>query len=178
MKIYEIVAGYKLSTILKILLVAILIYSPIFGHLSRLPIRIWDESRLAINAYEMYRDGGCLVTTFEGKPDHWNTKPPLLIWLQVLAMKAHGVGELAVPVIRHASVRTLPVPPTPPLTPPNPTPPAPPLAVTRLVPRESICPFKNTDPPEPPPPPPDCSAPEALTPASPSAVIEPVDGSI
>ena len=96
MKIYEIVAGYKLSTILKILLVAILIYSPIFGHLSRLPIRIWDESRLAINAYEMYRDGGCLVTTFEGKPDHWNTKPPLLIWLQVLAMKALGVGELAV----------------------------------------------------------------------------------
>jgi len=42
---------------------------PIFGHLDTLPIRISDESRLAINAYEMLKNKNYLVTHFEGKPD-------------------------------------------------------------------------------------------------------------
>jgi 4-amino-4-deoxy-L-arabinose transferase-like glycosyltransferase len=36
------------------------------------------------------------VTYFEGQPDMWNTKPPLLIWFQALFMKLLGVNELAV----------------------------------------------------------------------------------
>ncbi len=67
---------------------------PLFIHLEKLPIRTWDESRLAINAYEMYHNGNWLVTTFEGNPDLWNTKPPLMIWLQVVCMKIFGVSEL------------------------------------------------------------------------------------
>lgn len=86
--------NYKSS--LKYLLIAVLIYMPIFGHLDTLPIRIWDESRLAINAYEMYKDGDFIVTHFLGQPEMWNTKPPLMIWLQVFFMKTIGVGELAV----------------------------------------------------------------------------------
>ena len=69
---------------------------PIFVHLNHQPIRIWDEARLAMNAYEMNRDGNLLVTHFEGKPDLWNTKPPLMIWLQVLCIKILGFTELAV----------------------------------------------------------------------------------
>jgi 4-amino-4-deoxy-L-arabinose transferase-like glycosyltransferase len=47
---------------------------------SAVPLQIWDESRNAENALEMSRNGHLLVTYFRGVPDHWNTKPPLLIW--------------------------------------------------------------------------------------------------
>lgn len=75
---------------------AALIYMPIFGHLDDLTIRVWDESRLAVNAYEMYSNGNYLVTHFNGKPDMWNTKPPLQIWCQVALMHLIGPNELAI----------------------------------------------------------------------------------
>lgn len=37
-----------------------------------------------------------LVTTYEYEPDMWNTKPPLMIWLQVMSIKLVGDGELAI----------------------------------------------------------------------------------
>ncbi len=61
-----------------------------------LPIRLYDESRLATNAYEMNKDGDYIVTHYDGQPDMWNTKPPLMIWLQVVSIKIFGDGELAV----------------------------------------------------------------------------------
>lgn len=84
------------KSIVKYLILAALMYMPIFGHLDSLPIRIWDESRLAINAYEMLNNKDYVVTHFEGNPDMWNTKPPLMIWIQVFFMKLLGVNELAV----------------------------------------------------------------------------------
>lgn len=63
---------------------------PLFFELGRTPVQLWDESRLAISAVEMSRGGSWLVTTFEGKPDHWSTKPPLFIWCQVLFIKLLG----------------------------------------------------------------------------------------
>ena len=77
----------------KYLLALILICIPIFLFLGDLTIRLWDESRLAMNAYEMYHSGNYLITTFDGKPDMWNTKPPLMIWFQVFSMKLFGVNE-------------------------------------------------------------------------------------
>lgn len=68
---------------------------PLFGVLDKMSIRVWDESRLAMNAYEMSHSGNWLVTTFEGAPDMWNTKPPLLIWIQALFIKTFGFGPLA-----------------------------------------------------------------------------------
>lgn len=68
----------------------------IFPRLGSQPLREWDESRLAVSAYEMYESGNYLVSTFEYKADLWNTKPPLLLWLQALNMKLFGVGVLAV----------------------------------------------------------------------------------
>lgn len=82
----------KLAWVALFCLVAI----PIFLHLDKQPIRIWDEARLSMNAYEMSRNGNLLVTYFEGAPDMWNTKPPLMIWLQVLFIKILGFNELAV----------------------------------------------------------------------------------
>lgn len=77
-------------------LLVLLILFPLFGHIKKLPIRQWDESRLAINAYEMYKSGNYLIPTYNGTVDMWNTKPPLMIWCQVGLMKLIGVSELAV----------------------------------------------------------------------------------
>ncbi|MDR0364857.1 MAG: glycosyltransferase family 39 protein [Bacteroidales bacterium] len=85
----------RISVLIGTLLLIALLYQPVFGHLGTFPIRMWDESRLAVNAYEMYRDGDIIVTRFGESPDRWNTKPPLLIWCQALCMKIFGPGEFA-----------------------------------------------------------------------------------
>ncbi len=43
----------------------------------------------------MYQNGDYLVTHYEGKPEMWNTKPPLMNWAQVVCMKLVGTNELA-----------------------------------------------------------------------------------
>ncbi len=78
------------------LVMAVLVYLPLFSHLAFFPIRIWDEARLAVSAYEMLNNHNYIVTYHDGEPDMWSTKPPLMIWLQVLSMKIFGVNELAV----------------------------------------------------------------------------------
>ncbi len=78
------------------LIVVLLIALPIFSHLDDLPLIQWDEARLANNALEMYHNGNPIVTFYNGKPDMWNTKPPLMIWLQVVCMHLVGINELAV----------------------------------------------------------------------------------
>mgnify|MGYP000350515794 CR=1 FL=1 len=49
LSIYLCVNVYIIETYIKYIVLAALIYMPIFGHLDTLPIRIWDEARLAIN---------------------------------------------------------------------------------------------------------------------------------
>ena len=75
-----------------------LLYSVLtqFYGLGELPIVQWDESRLAVNAAEMYQTQEYLVTTYEHQPDLYNTKPPLMIWLQVLSIKFFGLTEWAI----------------------------------------------------------------------------------
>jgi 4-amino-4-deoxy-L-arabinose transferase-like glycosyltransferase len=70
---------------------------PLAFDLGRAPLQTWDEARQAVNAFEMLHSGGhWLVTTFAHQPDLWNTKPPLLIWLQALSMGVFGPTPLAV----------------------------------------------------------------------------------
>jgi 4-amino-4-deoxy-L-arabinose transferase-like glycosyltransferase/putative flippase GtrA len=68
----------------------------LFYRLTDNPIELWDESRLANNALEMSKSGLSLITTYEWLPDHWNTKPPLLIWLMAVCMNIVGINELGV----------------------------------------------------------------------------------
>lgn len=75
------------------LLLVVLAYFPLFQFLGSLPYRLWDESRQAYNAFEMYSKERYLVPHFEGMPDMWNTKPPLLIWLQVIFFNLFGISE-------------------------------------------------------------------------------------
>ena len=76
-------------------ILAILVITPLFLYIDVIPIRNYDESRNAMNAFEMLKNGNWLVTYFEGKPDMWNTKPPLLIWIQTISFSLFGVNEFA-----------------------------------------------------------------------------------
>lgn len=69
---------------------------PYFYRIDSLPIQLWDESRVSMNALCMYYNGDWGMTYFFDEPDMWNTKPPLLIWLQVFFMKILGPKELAI----------------------------------------------------------------------------------
>lgn len=85
----------RINPKLGFLLLAILLIMPLLHALDSLPIRIWDESRLAVNALEMKSSHNWLGTTYDDQPDMWNTKPPLMIWLQVASLKLFGVSELS-----------------------------------------------------------------------------------
>ncbi|WIM13515.1 glycosyltransferase family 39 protein [Enhydrobacter sp.] len=61
-----------------------------------LPMELWDESRTANNAMEMAKQGGWLVTTFGYVPDHWNTKPPLMIWAMAALLRTGMDSMLAI----------------------------------------------------------------------------------
>lgn len=87
---------YAKPVLTVLILLLLLMYFPLFGHLGNLSIRIWDEARVTMNAYEMWRSGDLLVTKYLGKPDLWNTKPPLLIWIQSFFLNFIDNLELAV----------------------------------------------------------------------------------
>ena len=61
----------------------------------RLPVQIWDEARVGINAIEMMRSGHLLVPTFHSEPDLWNPKPPFATWAAALSMRLFGINEVA-----------------------------------------------------------------------------------
>jgi 4-amino-4-deoxy-L-arabinose transferase-like glycosyltransferase len=75
---------------------AVLAYLCFFMHLDSLTIRMWDEARNIVSALEMEENGRWLVRTFLGEADRYETKPPLLIWIQVGFIKILGYNELAV----------------------------------------------------------------------------------
>lgn len=78
------------------LLVGILAYIPLFYHLDQEVVRLWDESRGAVNALEICENGNWIAPTFEGKVDHWLTKPPVLVWAVAASMKLFGYNTLAI----------------------------------------------------------------------------------
>ena len=94
MQIPELLKQRKIQIALVVLLV--LLYFPLFLHLGRLPLRIWDEARLAINAVEMHFNNNFLVTYYNLEPEIWNTKPPVMIWLQTLMIKIFGINEISI----------------------------------------------------------------------------------
>lgn len=74
----------------------LLLYFPLFLHLDSENLYQWDESRNAIAALEMIENGNPIVRFYGGYPDSWDTKPPLLIWLQIVSFKIVGFNELGV----------------------------------------------------------------------------------
>lgn len=93
---FQVILEMNIKRIPALLLLITLIALPVFGHLDHVPIQLWDESRLAVSALEMQQHGNWLIPTFDGMPDMWSTKPPLMIWLQVLCLNIAGVNEIAI----------------------------------------------------------------------------------
>ncbi len=60
--------------------------------LDREMVDVWDESIYATSALEMRESRHWAVTTFQGAPDYFNSKPPLNVWLLVGAFDLFGVG--------------------------------------------------------------------------------------
>jgi 4-amino-4-deoxy-L-arabinose transferase-like glycosyltransferase len=69
-------------------------YISLFYRLGSAPVVLWDESRLGMNALEMLNNKNWLVTYAFGTPDLWNTKPPLLIWIQASLFWLFGANEI------------------------------------------------------------------------------------
>lgn len=81
----------------KYLFILILVITPlILIDITKNPIYLWDEGRNSLNALEMYFNNNFLVMHYDGEPDMWNTKPPLLIWLQTISMYIFGINELSI----------------------------------------------------------------------------------
>ncbi len=74
----------------------LLIYFPIFMDLGDLAMRTWDEPRMALNAFEITKDHNWIVTHYNGQIELWNTKPPLMMWIQALLIKIMGASELTI----------------------------------------------------------------------------------
>lgn len=87
---------FRLPNLLVFLLFGWMILA-IFLHLDDMSVEIYDEARRAVSASEMATGRShWLVPTYNGAPDHWGTKPALLVLCQAFWMKIFGVGELAV----------------------------------------------------------------------------------
>lgn len=77
-------------------LLAVLVYFPLFYNLDRLPLMQFDEARVAMSSYEMSENLNPLVVHYGGAPDMWSTKPPLTNWAQVFFIKTLGLNVLSV----------------------------------------------------------------------------------
>lgn len=64
-------------------------------HLESLPLQNWDETRNAQNVQNILTSGDWWVIRIDGKPDMWNTKPPLLLCIQAALSMFLGPGLLA-----------------------------------------------------------------------------------
>lgn len=69
---------------------------PIFYNLDGPAIYLFDEAIYANNALEMAQDGDPFVLKNNGEVSLYNTKPPLVIWWQSLAIKCFGPTEWAI----------------------------------------------------------------------------------
>ncbi len=90
------VANYINKNYLLYFILCVIIYFVFFQHLNSFPIRNWDESLFAVNAYEMSNNHNFIVPYYKNAPDLWNSKPPFQIWIQVLFIKLIGYNELSV----------------------------------------------------------------------------------
>lgn len=73
----------------------IIIYLIVFLKLGSFHMRWWDESMFAVNTYEMMENKKWFSLYFDGKPDLYNTKPPLTSWFQIVFVKLIGYNELS-----------------------------------------------------------------------------------
>ena len=90
------VTPHKYLSRLPVVAVFLFCLVPLFYHLGTPAIFMWDEATYANNAIDMYRSNDPIVVRMEGHPDLYNTKPPLVLWMQTLSMHLFGLNEFAI----------------------------------------------------------------------------------
>ncbi len=55
----------------------------------------WDEARHGINAYEMFKSGSVVKSTYLYETDYYNLKPPLSMWSIMLSFTIFGTNVFA-----------------------------------------------------------------------------------
>lgn len=88
-------ASSMLLSILLILVLSWLLFS-IISKSYREPLNLWDEALYANNALEMGKNGQYMVYTAGDTIDHYNTKPPLVLWMQAASGATLGFSELSI----------------------------------------------------------------------------------
>ena len=74
------------------LIVVCLASTNLFARLGLETVTEWDESLYVTSAAEMLQNGQWAATTFEGRLDYFNSKPPLNVWLIATSFKLFGVN--------------------------------------------------------------------------------------
>lgn len=82
-------------SITALILVLGLSYIPLFYKLAEPAIFMWDEAFYAKNGTETTMNNNYIVMTEDGMTSEYNTKPPLVIWIQSLFMRIFGISTLA-----------------------------------------------------------------------------------
>jgi len=87
---------FKAIDIALLIMGGILSYFIFFHKLDANSIENWDEARYANSSFEMLQNKNFIVPYYNGSPEIWSVKPPLMNWIQVFFMKIFGPNELAV----------------------------------------------------------------------------------
>ena len=75
----------------------IISYFPIFHDLETSSIHMWDEATYANNSIDMaHGNNNIFIVQHLNEPDLYNSKPPFVIWMQALSIKALGINEFAI----------------------------------------------------------------------------------
>ncbi len=68
---------------------------PMLYENEEIPLAIYDEARMGVNAIHMMQDGDWLVSHYDGQPDHWASKPTLLIIGQATLFRLFGISKFS-----------------------------------------------------------------------------------
>lgn len=86
----------NLRYLAEVIIVFVLCYFPLCYRIDVLPVNQWDEARNAVHTVEMLENHNYLIRTYQGLPETWEPKPPMLVWLQLASSKIFGLNELAI----------------------------------------------------------------------------------
>lgn len=67
----------------------------LFWHLGAASVNATDEAYHGVNAYEMLKSGNWIVNTYRYETDYFNSKPPLNLWLIMLAYRLFGASSFS-----------------------------------------------------------------------------------
>lgn len=73
-----------------------LLFFSFFYNLGYRPVFLWDESRRAVDALQLYFEDRWIISYYDNNPETPSTKSPLLLWLQVGSFHLFGLNEWAI----------------------------------------------------------------------------------